>query len=117
VQLISGAPSITSVRKGFDLAQSRSSAIVRSGDVSCLVMMNWGPPYTGGPYFWSGNRLPDLRQAAHAQAVLRKASQAGPPNPRHAARIEALFSRTTVLLEIMIDRRGWPTIVGGLPPM
>jgi hypothetical protein len=34
-----------------------------------------------------------------------------------AARIETMSSRTAVLLEILIDRRGRPAIFGGLPPM
>jgi|SRR6516165_10576201 hypothetical protein len=34
-----------------------------------------------------------------------------------AARVEIMFSRTAVLLEILIDRRGWPNAVRGLLPL
>jgi hypothetical protein len=32
-----------------------------------------------------------------------------------ATRVETMFLRVAVLLEILIDRRGWPTMVRGLP--
>jgi hypothetical protein len=32
-----------------------------------------------------------------------------------AGRIELMFSRIAIMLEIMIDRHGWPQTVRGLP--